>query len=394
MDAEWFGYAGAVLMTSMSLPQIARIVRDHSAAGVSLLTWTIFAMSGTSWLAYGLILQAPAIIIGNVAFIATTVPVVSLLLRRQRTWPVPLAATVPIGTVAILVAALVQLPGAVSSGLGVVCGVLTTVPQLIESIGRQARGCGLRGVLGHPLPAAGRAVALAGVRAGASGSADDRHERHRRLGDTVPDRRPIPPARHTGCGTILACTYTPWGIVEGMPTCPLSAFATWSLRRWVVAATVAVATFLLLGLSTAVIPNPVFGRSIPPTSWALNVLIATSVLTGLLTATYVSATAPSGIDKRGSVGALLAYLAIGCPVCNKLALVALGATGAVQVFAPMQPYLAAAGILALLWALAIRLRGEMSCAWVPPTGDVDVSTVSSDEPQTTSDDRPDATVAP
>jgi hypothetical protein len=179
-----------------------------------------------------------------------------------------------------------------------------------------------------------------------------------------------------------------------MPTCPLSAFATWSLRRWVVAAAVAAATFLLLGLSTAVIPNPVFGRSIPPTSWALNVLIATSVLTGLLTATYVSATTPSGLDKRGTLGALLAYLAIGCPVCNKLALIALGATGAVQVFAPMQPYLAAAGILALLWALAIRLRGEMSCAWAPPAAGTAESTGDAHEAPAMSDDRPDAKVGP
>lgn len=148
-----------------------------------------------------------------------------------------------------------------------------------------------------------------------------------------------------------------------MPTCPLSAFATWSPRRWIVAAAVAIATFLTLGLVTAVIPNPVFGRSIPPTSWAMNVLIVTSALTGLLTATYVAASAPSGLDRKGTLGAFLAYLAIGCPVCNKLALLALGTSGAVQFFAPMQPYLAAGGILALLWALSIRLRGEMTCAW-------------------------------
>ena len=84
MNAEWFGYAGAVLMTSMSLPQIARIVRDRSAAGVSLVTWCIFAMSGSGWLAYGLILQAPAIIIGNITFVATTLPVVMLLLRTKK----------------------------------------------------------------------------------------------------------------------------------------------------------------------------------------------------------------------------------------------------------------------------------------------------------------------
>lgn len=158
----------------------------------------------------------------------------------------------------------------------------------------------------------------------------------------------------------------PLGYSAGMPTCPFTAFLSWPLRRWIVAAAVATGTFLLLGLSTAVIPNPVFGRSIPPTSWAMNVLIATSVLTGLLTATYVAATAPSGLNRKGTAGALLAYLAIGCPVCNKLALIVLGASGAVQFFAPMQPYLAAAGIIALLWALSVRLRGEMTCGWSPP----------------------------
>lgn len=140
MDVEWFGYAGALLMTSMSLPQIARILRDHSAAGVSLLTWLIFALSGTSWLAYGLIISAPGIIVGNVPFIATTVPVVVLLLRRQRKWALTAAIMVPVISVVALVALLTQLPSVVASSLGVVCGLLTTLPQLLESIARRRAG--------------------------------------------------------------------------------------------------------------------------------------------------------------------------------------------------------------------------------------------------------------
>lgn len=147
-----------------------------------------------------------------------------------------------------------------------------------------------------------------------------------------------------------------------MPTCPLTAFASWTLRRWLVAAGTAIATFLLLGLSTAVIPNPVFGRSVAPTDWAMEVLIATSVLTGLLTATYVATGREEGLDKRGTAGALLAYFAIGCPVCNKVVLIALGASGAMQFFAPIQPYLAVAGLAVLAWALMVRLRGEMTCS--------------------------------
>ncbi len=153
-----------------------------------------------------------------------------------------------------------------------------------------------------------------------------------------------------------------------MPNCPLAAFVTWPLRRWLVAAVVAVATFAALGLSTSVIPNPVFGRSIPPTSWAMEVLVVTAILTGLLTATYVStgAAKTDSLDRRGTVGALLSYFAIGCPVCNKLVLIALGSTGAVQFFAPVQPYLAVAGIGVLMWALAVRLRGQSSCTLAPP----------------------------
>jgi MtN3 and saliva related transmembrane protein len=140
MDAEWLGYAGAALLTTMSLPQIARIVRDHSAAGVSLLTWLIFGLSGISWLAYGLILEAPAIIVGNATFVATTLPVVMLLLRRQRQWPTAAAVLVPALAGTTGAYALSLLPAGVPSGLGILCGVLTTVPQLLESLQRR-RSC-------------------------------------------------------------------------------------------------------------------------------------------------------------------------------------------------------------------------------------------------------------
>ncbi len=163
-------------------------------------------------------------------------------------------------------------------------------------------------------------------------------------------------------------------------TCFLAAFLTWSLRRWVAAAAVAAGTYLFFGLSTAVLSNPVFGRSVPPTPWAPEVLIATAILSGLLTATYIRNDGPAPIRleavetatpeaatrtaRAGAVGSLLAYLAIGCPVCNKLALLLLGSTGALNLYAPIQPYLGAIGIAMLSLALIIRLRGEISCATV------------------------------
>lgn len=140
VNVEWLAYAGSVLMTAMSLPQIARILRDRSAAGVSLLTWIIFALSGASWFAYGLLVQAPGIIVGNIPFLSTTLPVVMLLLVRQRNWSWLLAIAAPLAAAATVVLVLLQLPSSVSGGIGVACGLLTTVPQLIESLNRRRAG--------------------------------------------------------------------------------------------------------------------------------------------------------------------------------------------------------------------------------------------------------------
>ena len=67
----------------------------------------------------------------------------------------------------------------------------------------------------------------------------------------------------------------------------------------------------------------------------------------------------------GTVAGLGTFLAIGCPVCNKIALVLLGASGALTVFAPLQPLIGAAslGLLAgtLAWRFRLRARGG-ACA--------------------------------
>lgn len=140
MNVELLGYAGAVLMTLMSLPQIARILRDRSAAGVSLLTWCIFATSAVSWLAYGVVVGAPAVIAGNITFGATTLPVVMLLLVRQRSWSWPMAVGVTLAAAGAGLAVLVSLPSTVAGTLGVLGGLLTTLPQLIESVQRRRAG--------------------------------------------------------------------------------------------------------------------------------------------------------------------------------------------------------------------------------------------------------------
>jgi hypothetical protein len=144
----------------------------------------------------------------------------------------------------------------------------------------------------------------------------------------------------------------------------VSALMNWSKRRWLAAAITSLVTGLFIALPTAVLENPVFGREIAVTSWSVPVVIVTSILSGLLFATYVkndSSMSEERSIKIGSAGAFLSYLAVGCPVCNKLALIALGSSGAIQYFAPVQPYLAAAGLALLMYALRKRLINESQC---------------------------------
>ncbi|MFW7415826.1 hypothetical protein [Demequina sp. SO4-18] len=145
----------------------------------------------------------------------------------------------------------------------------------------------------------------------------------------------------------------------------------WDTRTWAIAIVAAVAVALVVGLATVLIPNPVFGREIPPVWWNYPVWLVTSGLTGMLIATYMRGGTPgmSEVDdaqaersgRLGTAGAVIAWFAVGCPVCNKIALVALGYSGALTWFAPFQPVLAVGALVLTGVALIARLRGEIAC---------------------------------
>jgi hypothetical protein len=142
----------------------------------------------------------------------------------------------------------------------------------------------------------------------------------------------------------------------------------WTRRRWLAAIGTSVATTLVVAIPTAMIPTPVFGREVAVTWWSWPVLIVTAVLSGLVFATYVrepgDARATSDLDtpSRFSVaGGMLTFFAVGCPVCNKIVLLALGASGALTWFAPIQPLIAVLAVGLLGYSLRVRLAGEKAC---------------------------------
>lgn len=152
----------------------------------------------------------------------------------------------------------------------------------------------------------------------------------------------------------------------------LRALALWGAARRLTAAAAAAATALAIGLPTALVPNPVFGREIAPEWWSYPVLAATALLAGVVAATYVRAPqAPAGAERGsrlGAAGGVLSFLAVGCPVCNKLVLVALGTSGALSYWAPLQPVIGAGSVALLTVAAVQRLAGEAACAAAGPPG--------------------------
>lgn len=162
------------------------------------------------------------------------------------------------------------------------------------------------------------------------------------------------------------------------PSSVAASLRAWPARRWLVAAATAVATSLAIAIPTALIPTPVFGREIPPTAWSYWALALSAVLSGLLTATYVATPEEARVRRDGRLGmagAFVTFFAVGCPVCNKLVLLALGYTGAIQFFEPIQPYLAGGAVVLLAWAFVARVRRENSCV-MPARTRVDVTASS------------------
>lgn len=142
-------------------------------------------------------------------------------------------------------------------------------------------------------------------------------------------------------------------------------FGLFTFRTWVVTITSAAVTLLLIGIPTVIIANPFFTRMTPVRPQDYVIWIMTGVLAGLVFGTYAL---PAGVRSGGKLasGGFLSFVAVGCPVCNKLVLILLGTSGALNYFAPAQLYIGIASLLLLGWALHIRVRSiAAGCPVVP-----------------------------
>ncbi len=139
----------------------------------------------------------------------------------------------------------------------------------------------------------------------------------------------------------------------------------WGVRRYLVAVVAGFLWLVVSGIPTDLLDTQLFARMTPVVWWNYPFWIAGAVLVGLLAATYVAEPGdrrPAGSqEKNVAGGGLLSVFAIGCPVCNKLVVLALGYGGALTYFAPVQPVLGFLSVGLLLYALRLRLRSEAAC---------------------------------
>lgn len=135
-------------------------------------------------------------------------------------------------------------------------------------------------------------------------------------------------------------------------------------RTWTRAAVASTVTGLIVAIPTRVIPNGWFSRMTPVRPLDYVFLGVSSALIGMVLALRRSAGPADGATAGTG---LATVFAVGCPVCNKLVVALLGASGATTWFAPVQPVLGVGAILIAALALRAQLkRSPLSCA-VPVT---------------------------
>ena len=131
---------------------------------------------------------------------------------------------------------------------------------------------------------------------------------------------------------------------------------------WVVVVLATIVSLILIGVPTRIIDNPFFIRMTPIRAQDYVFWATSAPLVGLIAGTFVAGRAVQQEGKLLSGGAL-SYLAVGCPVCNKLVVLLIGTSGALSFWAPLQLYVGLLSVALLVSTLVLRTRAVcLGCA--------------------------------
>ena len=114
---------------------------------------------------------------------------------------------------------------------------------------------------------------------------------------------------------------------------------------------VAAVMFATLGTVAALWTNPFFMRMTPTSGFEVALLLLQSALAGI----YVGLPRSQCGIRTAGFGAVVGFLGIACPVCNKVLVILIGSTLLLEYFEPVRLYVALAGVALLAIALWLKL---------------------------------------
>lgn len=128
------GIVAAVFVAAMSLPQLARLLRDRATQGINAATWWLFAATAVSWVGYGWQRNDPAVLVANLVFLlsVSSVIVVVTAVRRDRSFLTTTVAVAALMALGILVTARHMSVGVVAV-VAVAVTVTASGPQAVTS---------------------------------------------------------------------------------------------------------------------------------------------------------------------------------------------------------------------------------------------------------------------
>ena len=115
--------------------------------------------------------------------------------------------------------------------------------------------------------------------------------------------------------------------------------------RLVKSAGVGVGTFLLFGVVTGLLPNPVYVRMVERTPADYLFLLATAAFAAVFVYQRSLTDDPIG-DRYAAGGIVGGFLAFGCPICNVVLLSLFSSSALMTYFDPLRPVLGAVSVAA------------------------------------------------
>jgi hypothetical protein len=116
-------------------------------------------------------------------------------------------------------------------------------------------------------------------------------------------------------------------------------------------AAAAAAMFVALGSVAALWTNPLFMRMTPTGGFEIALLLLQSALAGV----YVGLPQSPCARRTAGAGAIIGFLGIACPVCNKLLVLAIGSALLLEYYEPVRLYVALGGAALLAAAVWFKL---------------------------------------